>query len=160
MRGTTTASLVAAMVLFGATAAAAEEPTSTPDHEVMTFLDHSRSQLTHVEGRPGGPNPADVVRFHDLLRYPDPQDSATRQVLGRMRSTCTLVGGTSAQCEGELQLQDGTVELAGTPDLAGASIDLVVTGGSGRYEGVSGTVRLTPTDVPGVLVLTVILERA
>ena len=162
MRGmSTTAGLVAAMVLFGGSAAsgAPQVPTSTPDHEVLRFLDISRHKLVHDEGRPGEPDPGDVIRFDNLLRYPDPQDSITRQVLGRFPSTCTIVEGTVARCDGELWLRDGTVEVEGTPDTAQPTIEFVVTGGTGRYEGVSGSGHLAPTDVPGTSLLTVTLVR-
>jgi hypothetical protein len=162
MRGTgTTAGLVAAMVLFGTTAAAAAPPapTSTPDREVLRFLDISRPVGGHDGGRPGEPDPGDVFRFNNLLRHTDSSDAITRQVLGRFPSECTIVEGTQADCEGSLELRDGTIYVAGTPDLAQSPIEIVVTGGTGRYEGVSGTGQLTPTDVPGTSLLTVTLGR-
>lgn len=163
MRATgTTAGLVAALVLFGGTAAAAAAPygpESTPDHEVLTFVDISRPVGGHDGGVRGELDAGDVLRFNNHLRFPEAQDAITRQTLGRFPSTCTIEEGTRARCEGELRLRDGKIAVTGAPDLAETPIDMVVTGGTGRYAGVTGSAQLTPTDVPGVSLLTVRIER-
>jgi hypothetical protein len=155
----TTAGLVAAMVLFGSTAAAAAPaPSGAPDNEVLRVLDISRQVGVDASGL-RAPGPGDVLEFRNLLRHTDSSDAATRQVLGRFPSTCTIEEGTRARCAGTLELRDGTIEVTGTPDFARSPIDMVVTGGTGRYEGVSGSAQLTPTDVPGTSLLTVSLQR-
>ncbi len=161
MRGMgTTAGLVAALVLFGGPAAAAPYgPESTPDSEVLTFVDISRQVGGHDGERPGELDSGDVLRFNNYLRFPDPQDAITRQTLGRFPSSCTIEEGTRARCQGELRLGDGTIQVTGTPDLAESPIDMVVTGGTGRYADVTGSAQLTPTDVPGASLLTVTLTR-
>ena len=70
-----------------------------------------------------------------------------------------MVEGTRAECEGTLELRDGTIDVTGTPDLAVTPIDLVVTGGTGRYATATGSAQLAATDVPGTHRLTVVLER-
>jgi hypothetical protein len=160
MRATrTTVALTAAMISFGTTQAAAA-PAGQPGEEILTFLDISRQVAAHDVGEGSSqPQPGDVLVFDNLLRHPDRSDAATRQALGRFTSTCTLQEGTSARCEGRLRLRDGTVDVAATPDLDGSPIDVVVTGGTGRYAGVSGSARLTPIDVPGTSRLVVRLTR-
>lgn len=149
MRGIwTTAGLVAAMVAIGAPAVAA--PPDRPEREGLRFLDVSRQV-----GSPAD----DVLQFDNLLRDVSTSDAITRQVLGRFPSTCTPTGGTVYRCEGRLVLRDGTIEVTGTPDLAVTPIDMVVTGGTGRYAAVSGSARLTPTGDPGRSVLDVTLVR-
>jgi hypothetical protein len=152
---------MAAVLAMGTPAAASTslQEASTPDREVLTFLDVTRQQEGHDGGRRGEPDPGDVFRFANLLRHPDRSDAVTRQVLGRFSSSCTIIEGTRADCEGTLQLRDGTIEVTGTPDLASTPIDMVVTGGTGRYAGATGTGQLTPTDVPGTSLLTVSVAR-
>ena len=145
--------------MFGASPAAAA-PDPQPPREGLQFLDVSRPVAVHDAGpRSAEPQPGGVYVFANLLRHPDTSDAVTRQVLGRFPSTCTVVQATQARCTGRLELRDGTIEVAGEPDLAVAPIDMVVTGGSGRYESVAGSARLTPTDRPGVSLLEVTLQR-
>ena len=160
MRATRTAvALTAATIVFGATGAAAA-PTPEPEREVLQFLDVSRLVASHDVGpRSSTARPGDVLVFDNLLRHPDRLDAATRQVLGRFPSRCVLDEGTRARCEGTLELRDGTISVEGTPDLAVTPIDIVVTGGTGRYADVTGEARLTPTDTPGTSLLTVELQR-
>ena len=160
MRATcTTAALAAATIILGATGAAAA-PTRQPSTEVLQFHDISRLVAAHDVGeRSSQPRPGDVLVFDNLLRHPDRLDAATRQVLGRFPSRCVMEEGTRASCEGTLELRDGTISLEGTPDLASTPIDTTVTGGTGRYAGVSGSAQLTPTDTPGTSLLTVRLAR-
>jgi hypothetical protein len=151
--------LTAAMISFGTTQAAAA-PAGQPGEEILSFLDISRQVAVHDVGEGSSqPQPGDVLVFNNLLRHPDRSDAVTRQVLGRFPSTCTLEEGTRARCEGQLRLRDGTIDLTATPDLAVSPIDIVVTGGTGRYAGVSGSAQLTPTDVPGTSRLVVRLSR-
>jgi hypothetical protein len=100
-----------------------------------------------------------VLRFNNLLRHVDTSDAITRQVLGRFPSTCTPLEDTVYRCAGTLLLRDGTIEVTGTPDFAVSPIDMVVTGGTGRYATVTGSARLTPTDAPGTSVLDLSLIR-
>ena len=160
MRATCTAAAwTAATIIFGATAAAAS-PDRAPATEVMHFHDVSRLVAAHdVGGRSAAPRPGDVLVFDNLLRDPDRLDAVTRQVLGRFPSRCTLEEGSRARCEGSLELRDGTISVEGTPDLAATPIDMTVTGGAGRYAGVSGSAQLTPTTTPGTSLLTVRLSR-
>ena len=160
MRATRTATaLTVAMITFGATGAAAS-PDRHPATEVMHFHDISRLVATHDVGeRSSTPKPGDVLVFDNLLRAPDRLDAATRQVLGRFPSRCVLGEGTRATCAGTLELRSGTISVEGTPDLAATQIDITVTGGTGRYDGVSGSAQLTPTDTAGTSLLTVRLER-
>jgi hypothetical protein len=148
----TTAGLVAAMTAIGAPGAAAAPP-DQPELEVLRFVDISR---------PIGPpaSEGDALRFNNLLRHVDRGDAVTRQVLGRFPSTCTPTEGTRYECEGTLELRDGSMDVTGTPDLAASSpIDMVVTGGTGRYATVTGSARLTPTGAPGTSLLDVTLVR-
>ena len=156
MRSTRTVTVgiaAAALVPLGVPTAAAAPP--PPASESIELLDVSRP----VAGPEGEPSPGDVYEFDNLLRHPDRLDAATRQVLGRFPSACTVVEGTRAECEGTLVLRDGTIEVAGTPDLAVTPIDMTVTGGTGRYATATGTAQLIPTETPGVSRLIVTLER-
>src|SRR3712207_6486483 len=114
MRATRTATaLAAAMISFGATGAAAA-PTSQPAREGLQFLDVSRLVATYDVGRPSSEaRPGDVLVFDNLLRHPDRLDAGTRQVLGRFPSRCVLAEGTSARCEGSLELRDGSIFVEG-----------------------------------------------
>jgi hypothetical protein len=155
----TTAALAAATIILGASAAAAA-PSRQPATEVLEFHDVSRLVAAHDVGeRSSQPRPGDVLVFDNLLRHPDRLDAATRQVLGRFPSRCVLDEGTTARCAGTLELRDGTISVEGTPDLAVTPIDMTVTGGTGRYDGVSGTAQLVPTDDEGTSLLTVRLQR-
>jgi hypothetical protein len=153
------AALTAAMITFGATEAAAAAE-SEPAREVLQFLDISRQVAAHDVGQPSSePRAGDVLVFDNLLRHPDRLDAVTRQVLGRFPSRCTLDEGTRADCRGSLLLRDGTIDVTGTPDLSVSPIDMQVTGGTGRYAGVTGSARLVPTGTPGTSLLTVDLRR-
>ncbi len=112
-----------------------------------------------VAGPSGEAQPGDVYVFANILRLPDRSDAVTRQWFGRFPSTCTVVEGTRADCEGALELRDGTIGVTGTPDLAVSPIDMVVTGGTGRYATATGSAQLVATDAPGTRRLTVVLER-
>ncbi len=160
MRAIRTATAVTTAILtFGATGAAAAPP-SEPTREVLQFLDIRRQVAAHDVGeRSSTPRAGDVLVFDNLLRAPDRLDAATRQVLGRFPSRCVLEEGTQARCEGRLELRDGTISVEGTPDFAVTPIDIVVTGGTGRYEDVTGRAQLEPTDTEGTSLLTVHLER-
>jgi hypothetical protein len=151
MRSTwTTAGLVAAMVVIGAPGAAAA-PVDEPERESIRFLDISRPI-----GSPGD----DVLRFNNVLRHDSTADAITRQVLGRFPSTCTPTEGTRYECEGTLELRDGSIDVTGTPDFAASSpIEMVVSGGTGRYATVTGSARLTPTGAAGTSLLEVELVR-
>lgn len=161
MRATRTAvALGLAMIPFCATAATAAPPSDQPAREVMEFLDIRRQVAAHDVGdRSSTPRPGDVLVFDNLLSHPDRLDAATRQALGRFPSRCVLEEGTRARCEGSLELRDGTISVAGTPDLAVTPIEMVVIGGTGRYADVTGEARLTETDTPGTSLLTVHLDR-
>ncbi|MCV2490791.1 hypothetical protein OF117_15645 [Geodermatophilus sp. YIM 151500] len=157
---TTTVGIVAAALACSGAAAADAAPATAPVGESLELLDVSRPVAVPDAVRDGAPpSPGDVFRFDNLLRHPDRRDAATRQVLGRFPSTCTVVEGTRAECAGTLVLRDGTIEVTGTPDLALDTIDMTVLGGSGRYAAVSGSARLTPTGADGVSRLVVSLQR-
>jgi hypothetical protein len=160
MRGMrATAGMVAVMVALGTTEAAAA-PLDQPGREVLEFLDVSRLVAVHDAGPRGSePQPGDMYVFDNRLRHPDRSDAVTRQPLGRFPSTCTVVQGTQVECEGTLELRDGTISVTGTPDLAVSPIDMVVTGGTGRYATATGSAQLTGTDHPGTSRLTVVLDR-
>ena len=156
----TATALSLAMISLGTTAATAAPPSDQPAREGMEFLDVRRQVSAHDVGEPSStPRAGDVLVFDNLLRHPDRLDAATRQVLGRFPSRCVLEEGTRARCEGTLELRDGTISVEGTPDLAVTPIDMVVTGGTGRYDGVSGSAQLVPTEMEGTSLLTVRLER-
>jgi len=156
----TATALSLAMIPFGTTAASATPPSDQPAREVIEFLDISRQVAPEDVGESSSaPHAGDVLAFHNLLRHLHQLDAATRQVLGRFPSRCVLGEGTLARCEGSLELRDGSISVEGTPDLAVTPIEMVVTGGTGRYAGVTGEARLTPTETPGTSLLTVHLQR-
>ena len=72
-----------------------------------------------------------------------------------MRGHGHHVEGTRAGCEGEQRPSDGTIHAPGCPDLAPPPSERVVTGGTERGEGVSGTEQSTLSDLPGASLLTI-----
>jgi hypothetical protein len=63
---------------------------------------------------------------------------------GTEQGLCTLVAGTSAQCEATLFLHDGNVILAGAFDVSEQRPNVVaVTGGTGAFDDADGTAEIT-----------------
>jgi hypothetical protein len=75
---------------------------------------------------------------------------------GATGASCTLVtlsGAGIRQCEVDFLLRHGTITTRGLTDTAGTSVHLVVTGGTGRYAGMHGSGKLTPTPSGSTVVL-------
>ena len=129
--------------------------------EVLTYLDvRTDTRFVDVGPQGGGAGPGDAYYFASALRHVSKEDGITRQRLGELVSSCTFLIGTRAKCSGSLLLADGTIEIAGTPDLGSSGpITAVVVGGSGRYLGGWGVATITPTRDDGVSRLVVRLGR-
>jgi hypothetical protein len=82
-------------------------------------------------------SPGDVFVFTSALT------SSGRQV-GTDQGTCTLVAGLSAQCAVTLFLRDDTIIVGGAFDLSEQRPSvLAITGGTGEFRDVDGTIEVT-----------------
>jgi len=83
----------------------------------------------------------------DLLTWVNPlYDAANKTQVGSDQGYCVRVGvGKSWECNWTNLLKDGQITVAGVFMDAGDST-LVVTGGSGKYVGAKGTLKLHPRD--------------
>lgn len=75
---------------------------------------------------------------------------------GRTAASCTVVttaDGGIKQCEVDFILKQGTITTRALTDNANAQVRLVVTGGTGKFAGRSGSGSLTPTPTGSTVVL-------
>ncbi len=86
----------------------------------------------------------------NVLTFANPVfDAANRTQLGSDQGYCVRVApGRSWECTWTLMLKDGQINCAG-PFLDAGDSDLVVTGGTGRFAGVRGTLHLHARDARG-----------
>jgi len=75
-----------------------------------------------------------------LVLYADP--NLTR-VVGSAVYSCTFNFAQEAVCDGQFELNGGTIIALGPAKLDGSEIVLAVTGGAGTYEGAHGQVTST-----------------
>ncbi len=89
-------------------------------------------------------------RFGNLLVFANPiYDAANRIRVGRDQGFCVRVEvGRGWECFWTLLLKGGQITSEG-PNLDHGDTTMAVTGGTGRYEGAKGSVRLHPRDAKG-----------
>jgi hypothetical protein len=136
-------------VLAGTAAGDNKDAVPRGDSKTLRLLDVS-DIFTYVDGGEPGEGPGDVLLFSNQLKHLGGAPA------GRFVSTCTHVAGSTFKCAGTLQLANGTIELAATPDFAAEdSITAAVTGGTGSYRDVGGHATIVPTQTAGTSRLTV-----
>lgn len=64
--------------------------------------------------------------------------------------------GGVRQCAIDFALKRGAITTRGITDLAGTKVNLVITGGTGRFLGAGGYGKLTPTATGSTVTLTVV----
>jgi hypothetical protein len=117
--------------------------------KVLRFLD-VRGSVEYLDlGEPAqgdfDPTPGDTFFFNNTLR-----NAADTEDVGRFVSKCVALFGSDFKCSGTLLLQQGTIELAATPDFAAAPpIKSAVIGGTRRFRNVAGQATITPTEIEG-----------
>ena len=86
----------------------------------------------------------------DLLTFANPvYDAANKTQLGTDQGYCVrVVAGKSWECFWTLVLKDGQITIEG-PFYDSGDSTMVVTGGTGRYGGAKGSMRLHPRDAKG-----------
>ncbi|HEY6483751.1 MAG TPA: allene oxide cyclase family protein [Steroidobacteraceae bacterium] len=86
----------------------------------------------------------------DLLTFANPVfDAANRVQLGTDQGYCVrMVVGKSWECFWTLRLKDGQITVEGPFDDAGDSM-LAITGGTGKYAGAKGEMKLHTRDAKG-----------
>jgi Allene oxide cyclase len=86
----------------------------------------------------------------DLLTFSNPVfDAANKTQLGSDQGFCVRVSvGKSWECMWTTVLKDGQITVEGPFADAGDSL-LVVTGGTGKYAGAKGQLKLHPRDAKG-----------
>jgi hypothetical protein len=135
-------------VLAG-TAAGDNRDATLDDSKTLRLLDVS-DIFTYVDGGEPGEGPGDVLLFDNQLRQLGGEPA------GRFVSVCTHVAGAKFKCAGTLKLDNGTIELAATPNFAAQGpIRAAVTGGTGSYRNVGGDATITSTQTAGTSRLTV-----
>ncbi|BEP15640.1 hypothetical protein acdb102_39510 [Acidothermaceae bacterium B102] len=121
---------IAASVYVAGTAAAASTT-------VLTLTNHLDTNQP-VDVAPAGPSVGDsfLVGSHVIAGGS-----------GRTAASCTFItasAGGLKQCEVDFILSYGTITTRGLTNAANKVVQLIVTGGTGRYAGKSGQGTLTP----------------
>lgn len=161
----------AGLVLIGGVAVAADlsEPaTQIEDGRVVMVLDDTETSSLYVPkgGEPTPEFPADVPEVGDAFTFTDDlrQDGA---LVGTNEGTCTVMPENAISCVATLTFAGGTVRVSGPvdegEDESAASI-IGITGGTGDYAGVRGTLTIAdetdeddPTDTLSTLTLRYLL---
>ena len=86
----------------------------------------------------------------DLLTFANPVfDSANKTRVGSDQGYCVrVVAGKSWECFWTLRLEDGQITVEGPFYDTGDSV-MAVTGGTGKYAGAKGSMKLHPRDTKG-----------
>jgi hypothetical protein len=88
-----------------------------------------------------GPFPGDQALFQFRLY----SGADLKRILGTAIFTCTYNFDRQGFCDASWILKGGTLIGTGPVDFGAKSFQLVITGGTGKYRGVSGNVVSTPT---------------
>ncbi|HVO44893.1 MAG TPA: allene oxide cyclase family protein [Steroidobacteraceae bacterium] len=86
----------------------------------------------------------------DLLTFANPiYDAANKVKVGTDQGYCVrVVAGKSWECFWTLLLKDGQITIEG-PFFDGGDSVMAVTGGTGKYAGARGSLKLHPRDAKG-----------
>ena len=125
---------VAGLVVFSLPAVAAEK---------LQLVERAETDATLDLGTKG-----DSVG--DLLTFANPiYDAANKVKVGTDQGYCVrVVAGKSWECFWTLLLKDGQITIEGPFFDAGDSV-MAVTGGTGKYAGARGSLKLHPRDAKG-----------
>lgn len=131
--------VLAVLVLLGGVTIAGAAPTAKPaDTKAKTLRFDVRFSPFHLVdvGGDGAPSLGDYVVFHDVLLADGGQ-------VGDEGGTCPLVDVEQGliHCTGTIRLQGGQITFQGLTTTAPTK-HVAVTGGTGRYQDVSGQATL------------------
>jgi hypothetical protein len=128
---------------LGATSGAAGTRAVPPEIRLV-----STTTSQHVNDKPPkGQSAGDTIfatsRLQNLVRQFGKARGAT---VGHDSGTTTLLDNGSVHMDGVATLPGGTVHFRGTPQQVKGGTVIPVVGGTGRYDGVTGTLTITDLD--------------
>jgi hypothetical protein len=122
---------------------------STPLDDIFNgdiYDDNANGEILAIDGTPGDANRAgDVDIWADNDLHSGDIDG---DVIGTSSGACTLLPTLQVwMCQFQLDLEDGSLIVSG---LSANSLDtkqVTITGGTGCYEGIGGTIEMTALEV-------------
>ena len=128
---------------IGLATVAALAATTVPAAEHIELVERALTDATVDLGTPG-----DSVG--DLLTFANPvYDQANKVQLGTDQGYCVRVAvGKSWECFWTLMLKEGQITVEGPFFDQGDSL-MAITGGTGKYNGAKGSMKLHPRDAKG-----------
>ena len=128
---------------IGLATVAALAATTVPAAEHIELVERALTDATVDLGTPG-----DSVG--DLLTFANPvYDHANKVQLGTDQGYCVRVAvGKSWECFWTLMLKEGQITVEGPFFDQGDSL-MAITGGTGKYNGAKGSMKLHPRDAKG-----------
>jgi allene oxide cyclase len=128
-------------IVLGALAVLAAVPALAA--EKIQLVEHADTDATLDLGAKG-----DSVG--DLLTFANPvYDAANKTQVGSDQGYCVrVIAGKSWECFWTLRLKEGQITIEGPFYDAGDSV-MAVTGGTGKYVGAKGSMKLHPRDAKG-----------
>jgi allene oxide cyclase len=131
----------ATLLLAGAIALQA--PSAVPAAERIQLVEHADTDAVLDLGAKGD-------SAGDLLTFANPvYDASNKTKLGSDQGYCVRVSvGKSWECFWTLLLKEGEITIEGPFYDSGDSM-MVVTGGTGKYAGAKGDMKLHPRDAKG-----------
>lgn len=146
--GVIVAAAATALTVGALTTGAGATPTTASSAITLRFSNHLDT-IQPVDAAPPGPSAGDsyYVGSHVV--------SGAQGRTGAACVTVTASGSGIRSCEVDFLLAHGIIATRGITDTANTKVQLVVTGGTGRYAGARGTGSLTPTQGGSDVVLRV-----
>jgi hypothetical protein len=162
--GLSLAAVAAAAAVSSGSAAAAQRAQLVKLYSVTTqeqFLNHADDRQRGFGNNPFGnyKAPTATTREHNAGPFPGDQalysfklytNSGRKAQAGTALYTCTYSFARKGSCDASWKLRDGTLIGGGAVDFDSKTYTFVITGGTGKYHGVGGTVSSSPAPGNGV----------
>jgi len=126
------------MTIRFCSAGAKAETTETLSFIELGYRADGSPAYTNIDVDPPGPSPGDMQVFQG-----DIVDTTTRKLVGHDSGWCvrTWTSKQLSECSFTLTIADGQISVQGPSDRHGETV-LAVTGGTGKYSGARGELKL------------------
>ena len=114
---------------------------TSPGERTLKFVEKGNGSFKFIDNPPKAKSRNSPPSAGDEFLFTNPLYDESGARVGYVTAHCTVEPGVKVpDCQGEAKLKDGSLSLSGLTNESSLKQTISITGGTGAYEGASGSV--------------------